>query len=258
MTRQRSLSRVGRRDRLPTPLPKRYEVVRQRRHVRCVVPPNIPVFVSLSAKTKARRSCRAVALDISVGGLCAEVIERHSLNVPVQGEDVSAVIELDGRRVEVTANVKSSSPRKVRLSFIEDSNGGGFNDALLLLLGDLLSRDLRQIDRGRSEALLHHHLGFVHLSGAEHLELFVKRAAGAGVSGWWRLAILDYVVSWSASDGLACRAVGKRESGEPLAVPALETLTEIARMVVERARVTVPQLAAELDLIAETARQVQV
>lgn len=250
--RKPTAPRLGALDRIPTPMPARYAHVRQRRHVRCIISPEHPLFAAVTPIAHTQKPCRTVALDMSLGGMAVEVIEPYALGLPDRDDDVSVAMDLDGLQVELRAHVMSSSVKKIRMRFLK-SESDTTELQLMLLLADVVTLGMRSLDRTRASELLTHGLGFWHFVGNEHLDIRIHDSTYSDVAPWWQMRFLDYIINWTERDGFTCAATDRREDlAEPLAPPNPATMRAVARRLARRGERALPQRAAGFGFVLET------
>lgn len=244
--------RLGALDRIPTPLPARLAHVRQRRHVRCIVPSAHPLFVEVTPHARAQKPCRTVALDVSLGGLALEVIEPYLSGLPDRGDDVWLAMDLDGAEVMLAAHVMSSSAKKLRVRLACDAQDK-IEPRLVMILADVVTFGMRALDRAQVEGLLSHRLGFVRFLGAEHLDMRIHCDGAAGVAPWWQVRFLDYILNWNAQEGLTCVASERREDlAGPLGCPDEATARALIRRLALRGTNALPEHRAAFEFMART------
>jgi len=178
---------------VPTPLP----ALRQRTHVRVVVPNALTVYARVRTRASAPTGCRGVVTDISAGGLALTVIEGSRHELPTEGQDVVVDLNFEGTEAQVGGRVVRVGARELSVGFPAET-GEVVHEDLLALVARVVTSRVDLVDSRRHVDGLRARLAHRHFSGAGYLDVRVQVEPQA----WWQTVFLEYLVAWSEAGGL--------------------------------------------------------
>jgi hypothetical protein len=176
--------------------------VSRRDHARVVLSPSDPVYARVRSRTTAATT-RGVVVDLSAGGMGAQIVADGRIETPQDREEVTVHLEYEGVEAMALGRVVRTSLGDLSVRFNPATTDDMLNRELLALLAHVVTRRMERVDTERFAQVLPTAFAHEHFFGGGYLDVRIQAREAAGVPAWWQIVFLEYLVRWSAEEGLA-------------------------------------------------------